>query len=302
MNLTEKFAKVEIKQDDRITVQDKYKMDEIQEAYDNARFLLVKYKDKTNTMLEELNSDHTKPTSYNRNSQFPSKFNTPGISKLIESIDEDLELNNKQFIDGIERYYNHEYNLNLEHRQKIFKDDYHNTDEYKLEKKEYLQRELNYKIILDDLLDQAGNFIESGKDKVIEDFRYNIKTWNSWNTNIKEDEETFRIKLSKNKLSLLDYFYYINYSWENSYKFDYDNRQLTSLIKALNLFFYDRISSNNEYFDNGLNNESIDFSEINKSQNIDIKLYKNGKCELRFKSDEDANKFYNYFRLKENKK
>jgi len=98
-----------------------------------------------------------------------------------------------------------------------------------------------------------------------------------------------------NKLSLNNYNY-IDKHWSNEIRIQHD--RITILVKALNLFFNDEIDEYDYYFQ-GMKINNVDIKELYESENIKIKLYMNGKVDLRFNDSVKAIEFYKYFRLNE---
>jgi hypothetical protein len=288
MSLLDKFNTVEIKSMERISFHDKSAMEELQHKYLNSRKLLFKYLNKMNRLQNELENDIP---------NFGEINYKPNFDKQINTLNNDIENNNKRFINQIEKYFNETYNLNLSCRQKHFSNiDSWSSEPDKQELKDYLTRLINYKDLVDDLLDQVdGDLNQATTDRVTMLFKTSISRYSIWDN--KDKKGQLKIKINKNKLSLIDYFYY-RYDWNKNAELNtYDSSHTKILIDALNLFF------ETTYNDYCIKEDSlqVDFKRIYGNSNIKIKLYKNGKVDLTFNDIETLNKFDKMFNLNENK-
>ena len=181
----------------------------------------------------------------------------------------------QSFIEIISRYFYKKYNLK------------------EIDLKDLFQLEnLSYKNLVDKIFAEFGDIIDCGTSNLKKDFRERF-------VKIRPFDEPNPPKLSNNKISLRDGFWY-NSNWDHTaYCFERDNESYLIFKRALFYFETGDITAEKECnFPEAGYNKLIDFStpyELNLEKIKAVKFYKNYRVDIIFHSAEYANEFYKMF-------
>jgi len=110
--------------------------------------------------------------------------------------------------------------------------------------------------------------------------------------------------LKGDKITFSNIFHYDSWQWEwhKKIKIDWDNlRKIDSICRGLNFFANNSLQGDRGMI-SGVNWESVDVSSwysLTTSSNIEIKLYKNGRIDVKFASKSLASECYDKLRLNE---
>jgi len=188
---------------------------------------------------------------------------------LIDEMHKTKENEKLQFIHNIVDYFRDKYKVTL------------NSDPIQ---KKY-NYDLTYNIIVNEIIEQLGgyNFTDKAEKEIKDEFKDTLR----YN----------KMKVKNNKISMDDYFYLDH--WDVKYKryrvsYGSDDK-FYKLFKALSHFMF---KSNDCYFNNTYRiitqeeNEKVFTTHHLLNNGIEtIKLYKNGKIDLQFSSNEFAQQF-----------
>lgn len=267
------FDKVEVKKIDRLNAEDLNKMKELQEGFENAKKVYYELEKIVNSIEDKNVTEYLSFVS------------------LREDTRERLQKATKSFIENVYWYFKSKYKIDLDdktYKEDVFRWKYTTRVHAWEEAIKYVEL-LNYEGIIDDIYTQTGtlNFADKGKEEFLENFRnkigyrmahknntvsFNGLVWkDSWDRN--------KISYSCDKnLSLM--FQAINL-------FENDNYTLSSWA---NDFVYNCRTPSQSNFTTFATHTNVPFAEIEH-----IKIYKNGKVDLKFTDYEVAEKFYNMF-------
>jgi hypothetical protein len=267
------FDKIEVKQVDRLNSEDLIEMKELQEGFENAKKVYYELEKIVNSI------ENTNVTEY------------LSFVSLISSLRERLQKATKSFIKNVYWYFKNKYKIDLDdktYKEDLFRWNYKTRGHAWEEAIKYVES-LNYEVIINDIYAQTGtlNFADKGKEEFLETFRNEIgyKMEHKSNT------------VSFNGLVWQD-------SWDGnriSYSCD---KNLSLMFQAINLFENDNYILSrwaNDFvcscrtpvqskFTTFATHTNVPFSEI-----VYIKIYKNGKVDLKFTDYEVAEKFYSMF-------
>ena len=267
------FDKVEVKKVDRLNTEDLNKMKELQEGFENAKKVYYELEKIVNSI-----EDKNVTKSFN-------------FTNLRDDIREKLQLASETFISGIFWYFEHKYKISLTNKlfnEDVFRWKYTNRGHTWEEAIAYVES-LHYEKIIDAIYAQTGtlNFADKGKEEFLENFR---------------DKIGYRMVHKNNTISFNGLVR--QNSWDgNSLSCScYEN--LSLMFQAINLFENDNytISSwGNDFVRSCRTPEQSKFTTFTTHTNVPfaeighIKIYKNGKVDLKFTDYEVAGKFYNMF-------
>lgn len=267
------FDKVEVKKVDRLNTEDLNKMKELQEGFENAKKVYYE--------LEKIvNSIEDKNVTGNFN-----------FTNLRDDIRERLQNATSSFIGSVYWYFKSKYKISLTNKlfnEDVFRWKYTNRGHTWEEAITYVES-LNYELIIDDIYAQTGtlNFADKGKEEFLENFR---------------DKIGYRMVHKNNTVSFNRLVW--QDSWDGS-KLSYScDKNLSLMFQAINLFENDNYtlsSWGNDFvsscrtpvqskFTTFTTHTNVPFAEIGH-----IKIYKNGKVDLKFNDYEVAERFYNMF-------
>ena len=266
MNILDKFEGFEIKQEDKISKEDKENCEKIQSIYEKTLSVYKKWYDIYHEALV-IKGSHD---------YYGLQIKDLSICNVIRELHRNL-------IYQIYNYFSSKYKLKLEQI---------NTDKlnfnYHYHKNTINTEPINHKLCVDDILKQLGGLSFEGmrikqlKEKLKDTCQNRYS--NKWNIEIKGDTVKFS-----------DLFCWTKYSWEDDYYF----RSLDKFLlieSALSFFEYGKeikfieLSQIREKY-------SIEWSNIESNIKINsqkiksIKLFKNGRVDIKFSSPELARKF-----------
>lgn len=266
------FDKIEVKKVDRLNTEDLNKMKELQEGFENAKKVYYELEKIVNSIE---NKNVTRYLSF---------------VSLKEDIRERLQNATSSFIGSVYWYFKSKYKIDLDdktYKEDVFRWQYTRGHAWE-EAIEYVES-LNYEVIIDDIYTQTGtlNFADKGKEEFLENFRdkigYRMVHKNntvSFNGLVWQDS-WYGNKISHSSDSnFMKMFQAINLFENDSY----------TLSSWANDFVFNCGTSGQSHFQTFTTHTNVPFSEIEH-----IKIYKNGKVDLRFTDYEVAEKFYNMF-------
>lgn len=182
------------------------------------------------------------------------------------------------FIDKIVSYFNGEYNL------KTDIDGHYFFNEDTGERKEPTR----YEPLVKSIIDQCDglSFKEVGIERMKDAFRNQVSYQE-------------RIKVTGNKLTLLDYFYYSDSSWREP-QWEYSNDRLWKLAEAMSFFEFKTLGIKcNTILQ--LSGQTIDFKNPYYLSNFDkiesMKVFKNGRVDIKFYGKGVPQEFFDFFEL-----
>ena len=266
MNILNKFENFELKQKDILSDEDKENCEKIQSVYEHTLSTYKKWYDVYHENLKS-NDEH----NYNG-----LKINDLSVCEKIEALDNNL-------IWQIYHYFSSKYGISL---RKINLDK--STINYNYQASTISTTPLNYEVYVEDILKQLnGLSFENMRIKQLkEKLRDNCKNryCDTWNIEIKGNIIKFDNLLSWSK-----------YSWEDDYK-----------LHILDAFLF--VKSSLAWFEYGKETNFIELNQLKKNYNIhwndiekniklnsqkikSIKLFKNGRVDVKFSSPEIAREF-----------
>lgn len=254
------------------------------------------------SLLNQLNEEdrtNLKNFEFNYNSGFNyyqnliyhfSGIQTPENAKVktpktfIEEIKENIKSLNSGFCYGVKYYLLEKYNYSFDekHFQSL------------ISKAEKIDLETILKIINKE---KGLNFNAKAFEELVYNLHRLLKIWNN------QEGKKSNATLKNNKISFDSFVYY--QSWLTGYKeieMSYNSREnVKTLFKSLSLFFFKNYEKVN-YLDKTLNIgqerkylklESASLSEFN----FEIKPFKNGRIDMIFADNSQAQNYWNMFRL-----
>jgi hypothetical protein len=152
--------------------------------------------------------------------------------------------------------------------------------------RKYKDIDVTYQNIVDEVFEQLGGF--NFEEKAIQEIKNNCRD------SIYNDD---KITIKKGKLIINDYIYW-GHTWDNKKRLGYSDSKIMPLFKALShfetesietLFYYDQMY-NALYEGEGkfdiFSNYEIGYNIVNT-----IKFFKNGKIEIEFQTQQQAEEF-----------
>lgn len=323
MGIMDKFATVEIKADRRISEEDRAFCQRQQEAFEKSGVALQKLADLMATVVAEQkaifadNEEEIGGYLASRNA----------VTCDVDRVYEVMKHRNKRFIDNIVHYFVRKYRVDLDEgiiREHLIpakpkEPDFPSVgyyrdmtaeelDDYKAKMKVHQEKQdawelslralpLRYEQIVDEIFVQLGGF--SFEERAMNEFLQ--RTWDachytcdySWN-NIKKDDERFEIKNAT--LRLPDGCNCDENKWMSHPipKFSPTER-LVTLLDALAWYQCGRMSEGHLWFPElgyryGSTEENVVYTR-NMSKVDSIKLFKNGRVDIKFRSAAYAQEF-----------
>ena len=266
MNILNKFENFELKQEDKISKEDKENCEKIQAIYEK---VLSAYKEWYDI--------------YHQNLKFNDEHDYYGLKIKDLSICERIRGLHNDLIWQIYNYFSRKYGIDLKQID-IDKTAFN----YDYQKSTINTNPLSYKVYIDDILKQLGglNFenmrIKQLKEKLKDTCKNRYS--NKWNIEIKGNVIKFDNLLSWNK-----------YSWENDYRASISDGFLV-LKSSLSYFEYGK-ELNFVELSHLTRNCYIEWNDIENNIKINsqkiksIKLFKNGRVDVKFSSSELAREF-----------
>lgn len=269
------FEKVEVRKVDRLNTEDLQELKNRQEAFNNAKEVYYQLEAIVNSIEDKNVTDYLNFTS------------------LRDDIRERLQNATKSFITDIYWHFTSKYKIELSYdkmwNEDIFRWKWTNNHNSWEEAMQYVES-MNYEKILDDIYSQTGtlNFADKGKEEFLDKCKKQIGyKMEHKNNNVSFNALVIQSRYNLNEIS--------SYSEEN----------MQMMFKAINLFENNnyKLSTWAENFcRNCRNNYKKDnFNTFSTHTNLPfadiehIKIFKNGKVELKFTNYELAEKFYNMF-------
>lgn len=318
MSLVDKFSAIEIKADNRISKEDKEFCQCHQEAFDKSGPALQRIADAIIAGNEEqksiLRTEHENQIFYNPY-MTGSRFECE-----VDQVYCVMEERNRKFISRIVNYFSRKYNVKLDESEIIKHlilaapkepelpwDGYRNMSSeemnafkkkiaaYKADEASYhtalRSLPLRYEQIVDEIFVQLGGFS-------LEERAMNEMLSRCWKASHHEDwrtekmEERFEVKNATLKLLEEGYWCRYNSKWES-------NQDLRVILDALAHFQCGRMNEGHlwfpELFKYEISENTFDIYNMGKIKNI--KLFKNGRVDIKFSSAAYAQEFVeNYLR------
>jgi len=267
MNLLEKFDNLEIKNEDRISEEDKMFCEEQEDIF---KKLIVIY-DEFILKLKEI-----EPIIENHRNKYSKKedycYVTTAYGGSIAGSDSLEESKNKmknQFVESICNYFERKYNVTLK-EESIYKK--YNTS-------------ITYNNIIDEIFIQLNGF--NFKEKAVLEMKNKFKK-------VLEYKD---VAVKKNKLIITNFFWVDQWDKKyGTYKMSYNSREdFYSLLRCISHFEQGTIKNTYEgilYKIDRLQNDDLFCEHVMMCIKLEsIKLFKNGKIEIKFLSNEYAQEF-----------
>lgn len=290
MDLLQKFADVEVKGDTRITDADKEFCKAHQAAYDNAKSALSElnffWEDMLDNQSKLLADIHESPTLYLSSGS--------EIHLSSERINEQIKATHRIFICQLIQHFNKTYNISISANDVInilmpkkpeVSRHYDDLGEWNAYEKAMLELSLQYTDILEQIFVRLDgrNLQEQAMHELLE--KCHQAAWEPYN-------KVPRYVLKKAILQ------FSTYACSHSDRYRYESWELSEKIKRIlqGIAHYetdsfslipDKISSLISSYH--LESDFFEFPTCEKLQNI--KLYKNGRVDIRFATEEYARKF-----------
>jgi hypothetical protein len=271
-NLLIKFDNIKIENEERISREDKEFCELQEKVYFKGKEVYLNFINQIKqlkTEAEEIGEKYKTVIERFTYKQETALYHSYSVGDLENIIN---KMKNK-FISIIISYFQTNYNVTFE-CEKI-QEKYKNT------------LNITYNIILDEIFNALGGltFIEKESKEIKEKIKENTK-------NYREDES--KVKLNKTKISIDSYVYIDSWDvkWGGLPKVHYNSEdQLYSIIKGLKHYSEGTVNlTNNEksFIRSELREKIGDYKDLSYNKVKNIKIFKNGKCEINFISSQDA--------------
>lgn len=304
MSLMEKFSAVEIKADNRISEDDKAFCLRQQAAFDKSGPALQKIADMMTAANEEQSS------ILDANEDYLSRYLVgDGFRCEASYVLDAMKGRNRTFISAIVNYFSRKYNVELDEREieghliptgpkepNLPWGGYRNMSEdeiasyrkeldaYKVEKEKFEQSlralPLRYERVVDEIFVQLGGF--SFQEKAMNEFL--SRTWNCCHSTYRDNAEEFEIK--NDTLKLTGYWCRCkDDSWRSHDEWESTGR-LKTLLNALAWYECGRMDEGNMWFPElfRYDTERNFFETFNMEKVKSVKLFKNGRVDIKFRS------------------
>lgn len=304
MSLMEKFSAVEIKADNRISEDDKAFCLRQQAAFDKSGPALQKIADMMTAANEEQSS------ILDANEDYLSRYLVgDGFRCEASYVLDAMKGRNRTFISAVVNYFSHKYNVELDEREieerliptgpkepNLPWGEYRNMSEdeiasyreeldtYKVEKKKFEQSlrvlPLRYERVVDEIFVQLGGF--SFQEKAMNEFL--SRTWNCCHSTYRDNAEEFEIK--NDTLKLTGYWCRCkDDSWRSHDEWE-STDSLKTLLNALAWYECGRMDEGNLWFPElfRYDTEQNFFETYNMQKVKSVKLFKNGRVDIKFRS------------------
>lgn len=304
MSLMEKFSAVEIKADNRISEDDKAFCLRQQAAFDKSGPALQKIADMMTAANEEQSS------ILDANEDYLSRYLVgDGFRCEASYVLDAMKGRNRTFISAVVNYFSRKYNVELDEREieerliptgpkepnlpwggyrNMSEDEIasyrEELDTYKVEKEKFEQSlrvlPLRYERVVDEIFVQLGGF--SFQEKAMNEFL--SRTWNCCHSTYRDNAEEFEIKNDTLKLtgywcSCKDDSWRSHDEWEST-------DSLKTLLNALAWYECGRMDEGNLWFPElfRYDTERNFFETSNMEKVKSVKLFKNGRVDIKFRS------------------
>ena len=262
MNLLNKFNNIEIQTHDKISQQDKEFCENQQFIYDKAYDCFMNVKEQYETLHAE-----TKGICYKDYGNWKDENGCLRYISYLTDIPKYIKDMNFSFLCKIYNHFEHTYNLTL--------------DVYKREEKFKVENRFNYHEIVDLIIEEIGGF--SFEEATIIQLKEAIR----------KAVQYHKVIVKKDTIAFEELIYWsFDKRWDkdyNTYKFE----NFMKVCEAIQRFDTKKdintpkwYGTDTKYFEQLENPMTID-GDILKQ----IKLFKNGKVEMKFNSNENALKF-----------
>lgn len=304
MSLMEKFSAVEIKADNRISEDDKVFCLRQQAAFDKSGPALQKIADMMTAANEEQSS------ILDANEDYLSRYLVgDGFRCEASYVLDAMKGRNRTFISAVVNYFSRKYNVELDEREieehliptgpkepnlpwggyRIMSEDEiasyrEELDTYKVEKEKFEQSlrvlPLRYERVVDEIFVQLGGF--SFQEKAMNEFL--SRTWNCCHSTYRDNAEEFEIK--NDTLKLTGYWCRCkDDSWRSHDEWE-STDSLKTLLNALAWYECGRMDEGNLWFPElfRYDTERNFFETYNMEKVKSVKLFKNGRVDIKFRS------------------
>lgn len=304
MSLMEKFSAVEIKADNRISEDDKAFCLRQQAAFDKSGPALQKIADMMTAANEEQSS------ILDANEDCLSRYLVgDGFRCEASYVLDAMKGRNRTFISAVVNYFSHKYNVELDEREieerliptgpkepnlpwggyrNMSEDEIasyrEELDTYKVEKEKFEQSlrvlPLRYERVVDEIFVQLGGF--SFQEKAMNEFL--SRTWNCCHSTYRDNAEEFEIK--NDTLKLTGYWCRCkDDSWRSHDEWE-STDSLKTLLNALAWYECGRMDEGNLWFPElfRYDTERNFFETYNMQKVKSVKLFKNGRVDIKFRS------------------
>lgn len=301
VNLLDKIDSIEVKAEDRISQEDRIFVQNTQALYLKALSQLEEwdklFKEKAKNQVEveegfettEYGSVYSKGANekdFTSRYQFTTQYPIMHIKKLKDCLNYSATREVITHFAGV-------YTI------KLSIDDY---EKVKSKKGKEDFKQVDFENIVDWILHQTGGI--SLKDKGVQELKDKFTSEVNWSR-----DSAPRTKISKNMVSLTDYQWYET-DWNGRKRLRYDDRKYNCLLLALSHFedgstkhrnFSSELSAVGRGHDRYFDFETTYMAD-NSDKLISLKYYKNGKVDIKFKTNDLAQEFVNYYSLQTEKK
>lgn len=304
MSLMEKFSAVEIKADNRISEDDKAFCLRQQAAFDKSGPALQKIADMMIAANEEQSS------ILDANEDYLSRYLVgDGFRCEASYVLDAMKGRNRTFISAVVNYFSRKYNVELDEREieehliptgpkepnlpwggyrNMSEDEIasyrEELDTYKVEKEKFEQSlrvlPLRYERVVDEIFVQLGGF--SFQEKAMNEFL--SRTWNCCHSTYRDNAEEFEIK--NDTLKLTGYWCRCkDDSWRSHDEWE-STDSLKTLLNALAWYECGRMDEGNLWFPElfRYDTERNFFETSNMEKVKSVKLFKNGRVDIKFRS------------------
>ena len=304
MSLMEKFSAVEIKADNRISEDDKVFCLRQQAAFDKSGPALQKIADMMTAANEEQSS------ILDANEDYLSRYLVgDGFRREASYVLDAMKGRNRTFISAVVNYFSRKYNVELDEREieehliptgpkepnlpwggyrNMSEDEIasyrEELDTYKVEKEKFEQSlrvlPLRYERVVDEIFVQLGGF--SFQEKAMNEFL--SRTWNCCHSTYRDNAEEFEVK--NDTLKLTGYWCRCkDDSWRSHDEWE-STDSLKTLLNALAWYECGRMDEGNLWFPElfRYDTERNFFETYNMEKVKSVKLFKNGRVDIKFRS------------------
>ena len=266
MNTINKIDTFELSQKHKTSKEDEENLEKMQSIYENTLLAYKKWYDIYHETVKSI-SEHN---------YYSLKLKDFSISEKIKTL-------NNDFISEIYNYFSSKYKIYLDMN---FKNDLNSNDN----DKDYIinKEPLNYKKYTNEILKQLGDL--SFKEIRIKQLKEKIK--NVCKNTYKNE---WKVKIQGDTIKFNDLVSWYKYNWENDYKL-VDIESFLLIESALSFFEYGKEIKFKEFapirFVYGTKWDSIEKNiKINSKKIKSLKLFKNGRVDIKFCSSETAKEF-----------
>lgn len=296
------FDEIEIKNTNRIAVDDKEFCDDIQSVFTKCFDRLLKWRelfikaqqDSPSNGYENPSGWHVDQKYYGSDSSLEEQFSVFDFTPLypIERIDKLIYNASCRFENKIVEYFNSKYHCRFESQLRVCDSifEYRYGDSRTNYMRYNGKQPLAYGAIIDYIVDALGgtSFIEQANMIAIDEFRQTIR-WGD-------------VTLKGNKISFTNWGSF--HSW-SGYRIDYEQqRKIRKVLRVLALFESGHLTDMIMVGMNAIerNNENVNWGSeylLTTKKVVGIKFFKNNKMEIKFADASSAEEFFKAYELSE---